>query len=273
MPSEEDLRSALGLGVASLYPDVDSELDRVLSTATRRERVRRTSYAAAVAAAVALAVVLLGHDWRVTAAPEPAREIPVRDLPPSVGMFADPADLAPGRWNVDFLPDRWPARAEAVVDVPAGWGQDDRFALATGPGNEPDTRRLDFFVGRELDLSWCPGQGLGPERTPLDIARAISSVAAMSAGALEPVTVDGHDGWFVELDDTPAREKPDCRQPDTFLYTVPGMVCQAPGFTTLMWVFDIDGRELAVFASYGPRVSRPQVEEMVRMVETAHYTT
>ncbi|MFC5176240.1 hypothetical protein [Nocardioides taihuensis] len=273
MPSEDDLRTALAHGVASLYPDVDAELDRVLSTATRRERLRRTSYAVAVAAAVALVLMLAGHDWRPAAAPEPARETPVWDLPSGVGRYASPVDLLPGRWNVDFLPDRWPHRAEADIDVPVGWGQDDRFSLATGPGGERATRRIDFIAGKELALAWCPGQELGAERTPLDIARAISSVAAMSADAPEPVTVDGHDGWFVELGDTPARETPDCRRPDTYLYAVPGLVCQAPGFTTLMWVFDIDGRELAVFASYGPRATDQQVEEMVRMVETASYTT
>jgi hypothetical protein len=65
---------------------------------------------------------------------------------------------------------------------------------------------------------------------------------------------------------------PACPDADTFLYSVPRVPRDAPGFTTLMWASDIDSRQLAVYAGHGPEVTDDQVDELVRTDATAHYT-
>ncbi|MFC4785843.1 hypothetical protein ACT8ZV_15290 [Nocardioides sp. MAHUQ-72] len=273
MPGEDELRTALATAVDPIHPDVEAELERVLARATTRTRARRAAYAAALVAAVALAVLLAGHDWGPRAAgPEPAEPVTVQALTPQRGMFRNPADLVPGTYQVTFLPGDWWHGIVAEVTVPAGWGQDDRYALATGPAERPATRRLDFFTGPDAVLARCSRTGLGASPTPLEVARAVGSVAGMSASAPQPVTLDGHNGYLVELRDTPAKETSTCDREDNFLYAVPGMRGEASGFTALMWTFEVEGRQATVFASYGPDVTDDQVDELVRMVESARFT-
>ena len=140
MLADDELRHALATRLPDLQPDVEGELERLLARADSVVRRRRTAYVAAlVAAAVVAAGLVLGHDWERNAdEPEPVDDTPgsARPLKADRGFYADPSELAPGRYRARALGSVYPA-VQLELDLPSGWGQDVLYAVATGPGTTP----------------------------------------------------------------------------------------------------------------------------------------
>jgi hypothetical protein len=272
MLADDDIRELLGSRLPELRPDVEAELERVLGRAASRTRTRRAAYVAGLVAAVVAGVLVLGHDWRLSApAPEPADEPPVHARALSNhGWYAQPADLTPGRYQAWFL--GW-GDVAIEMDVPDGWGQDDIYALATGPGNRADTRRIDLFDHvRSIQPDPCVDELVRPGPGALGLAREVASLARTTSTGPTPVTLDGHPGYFVRLEDP--------RRPRATQHCTGGVALRElragvvgavdlPGWTSLIWVLDVGEDRAVVSASYGPDGTPDQEAELVRMVESA----
>jgi hypothetical protein len=282
MLSDDDLRAALGTRLPDLHPDVEGELDRVLDRVASRARTRRTTYVVGLlAAAVVAAVLVLGHDWRPAAqSPQPV------DVPPPVqarslsseGMYAEPQVLAPGRYRAVFLGPEGDRDSVGIeIDVPAGWGHDDIYAFATGPGEDDATRRIDLFAGlTRVRPDQCSGRVVRPGPGALALAEVLATLARTRATGPTPVTLSGYSGYRLRLEDpAPEPAKDRCAGGSAMreigVATGLAMAESLPGWTSLIWVLDLDGTRVVVNASYGPDVTPAQEAELVAMVESASF--
>ena len=269
MLSDQALRDLLQERTEHLTPDVEVELDALLARATRRKVTRASAYVVVLAAAVTLAVLLAGQNWRRAEAPRPAEDresFPVRFLVPNRGTFDSPEVLDPGRYVVSFVDE--PA-VEATIDVPQGWSQDDDVSLATGPAFQKATRRMDFFgsiVGTYSDPCRYRREEIGD--TPLDLAQALGRLKRLDVSAPEPATLDGHPGYLLRIQvPDPLRGPVDCDEGYAKLLSTPNwpLFVQA-GTTMLLWVVDVDGRRVVVDANYGPAATPAGIDELMEMV-------
>jgi hypothetical protein len=276
--ADDELRHALLTRLPDLQPDVEGELERLLARADSAARRRRTAYVVGLVAAVLVAAgLVVGHDWRTDATRlEPVDHPPVRAQPlaGSRGMYDSPAAIEPGRYRAHLLApvNRYP-ELQVELDVPAGWGQDDVYALATGPGEADGTRRIDLYanVPRVIPNA-CSDDLLRTGSTALDLATTISTTAGRSSSGLTPVTLDGHPGYRLALHE-PANGSRSCANMNVWRETPRGSV-QAfglPGWTTLLWVCEVDGVRVVIAARRGPDTTPAQEAELVRMVESASF--
>jgi len=169
--------------------------------------------------------------------------------------------------------DRFPA-IEVELDIPAGWGQDDLYALATGSGQEDATRRIDLFGDvRGIQVYRCSGETrVRPGPGALGLATAIASVPGARASAPTPVTLDGYLGYRVRLDPSPMPRgtKPCASDVVVREWVTPGVVRTygLAGWTNLLWVVDVEGRPVIVNASHGRDVTPAEEAELVEIVES-----
>jgi hypothetical protein len=276
MLADDDLRAALGTRLPDLLPDVEAELERVLDRAGSRAHKRHAAYVAGLVAAIVATVLVLGHDWRpVSQAPGPADDPPVLAQPlTSDGVYDDPADLTPGRYRARFL--GW-ADVAIDLDVPAGWGQDDIYAFATGPGDRADTRRIDLFDDvQRIQTKACKGRIVRPGPGTSDLARELASLPRTRATRPTPVNLDGYPGWFLRLEAGRAHASPDpcaggsvLREGDSVDAMITAL--DMPGWTTLVWIVEVAGQRAVISASHGPDVSPAQEAELVQIVESGSF--
>ena len=238
--------------------------------------LRWGGYAVGLAAAVALVLALVGLDWVPSAAePDPVdTDVPVRALT-NRGLFMDPAAVEPGRYRVQVIQPPDAETQDVAIDVPAGWGQDDVYSLATAAANDPAGRRLDFYGGvRRVHADACAWPLVRPGDSTLALAQALSSIAGVRTSDPEPVRLDDHPGYLVRGAGADVAEGTG-RLPGRPVHasTPPSTdVCATTrGWTDLIWVLDVDGRRLVINASYGPEVTPTEVDEMVRMVESVTF--
>jgi hypothetical protein len=275
MPADEELRTALSTRFPDLHPDIEAELESLLVRADARARRRRMTYVAGlVAAAVVATLVVLTQDrLREARGPEPVDNPAVQatKLRP-LGMYSEPKVLDPGRYKAYFV---GPSGVSVELDIPVGWGQDDLYAFATGPGDAPFTRRIDLFDSvRTVRPDPCVEKSTPVGPGSLDLARALASLARTRSTRPMPVTLDGHPGYFVRLEDArQAGSITGCasgtvpREGGLGVIRAAGMA----GWTSQIWVIDVGDTTVVISASQGPDVTTAQETELVRIVESASF--
>ena len=277
MLADDDLRDLLVSRLPELRPEIEVELERVLSRARSRSRRRRAAYVGGLAAAVAATAIVLGHDWQTRAdAPEVVDHVSVEAQPlANRGRYADPAAVAPGRYEARFVGMHLMPGPRIELDIPAGWGQDDVFAFATAPAQRADVRRIDLFADVErIAPPECRRDGGAPVRVghgARAFADTLAGFGADSATA-QRVTLGGFDGYRVALPGPTGVKPGECAStlllPDRLR-----RLCafELPGWSSTTWVFRIDGHLVVVAASQGPDVTPAEAQELTGIVESLSF--
>ena len=121
----------------------------------------------------------------------------------------------------------------------------------------------------------CSPHWVRPAPGTLGLARALASVARTAVTDPVPVTLDGHEGYFVRLQGPRTEnELQRCTHGGSFMvYLSPsGANPIDPGWTNLFWVLDVEGNLVLISASYGPDVTPAEQDELVEMVESISFT-
>lgn len=272
MLSDQDLRARLTSATAHLTPDLEAELETVFRRVRTRRTLRWSGYAAGVAAAVATGVLLVVTNWSGPDEPAPVEQVPVRTLIPERGVFAEPAMIEPGPWRVKFQ-DHLGWVNYLQVDVPSGWGQDDDVVLATGVPEDTTTRRLELsadIVG--IYRGPCTNRTVPAPDTALQQAQALAALPWVRASPVEAASLDGHPGYqvTVRLPAEPHGRGGACSDGLAVLFkTVNWPSYITHGWTALIRLVDVEGHVLVVSAVHGPDASEADIDELVRMVDTA----
>ena len=275
MLADDELRGLLTTRLPELRPDVETELERVLSRATTRARRRRAAYVGGLAAAVVAAVLVLGHDWRTQAdPPDPVDRDrgKVMDLVIR-GVYNDPAPVAAGRYRAFVVGSG--AHIKVELDIPAGWGQDDVFAFATGAGSDNRTRRIDAFAGVEkIGPNPCTDERFRPAPGIHGLAVALTGLAQNTSTTPRRVTLDGYPAYFLRLH---GHRAPSGSAPCTGGAVPRGLddnvmvSADLSAWTSLVWVVDVEGEPVVLVASHGPGATTAQEGELFRIVGSASF--
>jgi hypothetical protein len=278
MLADDELRQALSTRFPDPRPDLDEELDRLLERAGARARTRRASYVIGlVAAAVVALVFVFGPDWSLrTKAPEPVDDPPAgAQVLHQAGTFSNPAPLEPGRYRARFAPAGQYLGLQVDLDIPAGWGQDDVYSLASVPGGENSARRIDLLAGRRrVQPDPCSDRTVKAGPGAQVLARKLALQARAEVTEPTAVTLGGHRGYYLRIEDY-RETKPCTAGLDIWASgNVAGLVApfDRPGWTNLLWVVDVGAEDpVIISASYGPGVTPAQVDELVAIVQSASF--
>lgn len=101
-----------------------------------------------------------------------------------------------------------------------------------------------------------------------DLAHALVAKKSTRASTPERVTLAGHRGLYVEL--ASPRDISTCgkypglwRDPERGIY--------GDGQVDRVWILDVDGQRVAVNASYGPRATAVEQDNLTSMVESIKF--
>jgi hypothetical protein len=265
MSIDERLRADLPAALDEVRPDLEADLGSVLGGAGRRRTVRRAAYAAGLAGAAAVTALVLG-----LTGDEPPKTVEpvaphhgVRVLDSERGTPQDPAPLEPGRYVLPTF-----GGTEGTpwgrVEVPAGWGQD-RIHLATGHDLDPHLRRIEVSSVDRVAPDPCTGtmRPVGP--TVEALVSALTRQRRVEHGTPRAVTIDGHPGQVVRFQ--VPQDLVDCPPSLTPFGFGASWVSVFPGWTYRLWILDVDGERLVVFAAHGPHTTRSELDELNAMVE------
>jgi hypothetical protein len=277
MLADDDIRDLLVSRLPELRPDLEAELERVLTRARSRSRRRRASYVGGLAAAVAATVIVLGHDWQSRAdGPDVVDHVTVRAQPlVNRGMFRNPAPVEPGRYEARFVGMNDYPGPRIELDIPAGWGQDDVYAFATGPAQNRDTRRIDLYADVErVAPAQCGHGGDTWVRVGSSAQAFAEKLAGMGSDSAttERVTLGGYDGYQVALPGPTGAEQGGCASTVLMADSLRRLCAlDLPGWSSTTWVFNVDGHLVVVSASQGPDVTSAEEQELVGIVESLSF--
>lgn len=162
---------------------------------------------------------------------------------------------------------------QAVVDVPAGYENFGFFALnaTTGP-----FQAVQYWTAHGVPRDPCRYSAPAPRVVGPSVDAFVDAIVRQESDATDPqpVTLDGHDGMYLELTAPSDVDELDCssgyyvtfegRRGDS-QHTVEG------GHTDRIWVIDVDGQRVVLIAISDPALPQAEVDELVEIVESVRF--
>lgn len=165
----------------------------------------------------------------------------------------------------------------AVLDVPAGYANFGEFAVWTGEDSGEPFRAVQYWTVNGVFADPCDGDGPAPEAgtTVQDLADALVAQQRTVVSDPVPVSLDDHDGLYVELRVPSRVDFATCTKGYYLVWEgMPGDAqhsAESPGTVERVWILDVDGERVALVASAAPRVPDTRVEELTAMVESVDF--
>ncbi len=251
---------------------VDTTPQRQSSWLAWRSPFMSNTVRIALAAAAVVVVALIGYQLLVApttvGGPPPSPSPSETPTPSPAATPATPAavvdftahagggaELVPGQYRITTAP---PVGVVITVpDEPFGGCPSAWFKALYdwGPWHQTNEARLGVVDVSNLYANPCraPEQGLrdpaiGP--TVADLASALGTIPEVSATAPVDAQLDGISGQLVELT---AGDRTDSCVDDSFMwrstYSGPSLLAPDPGDLTRVWILDVGGTRLVVWAS------------------------
>ena len=167
----------------------------------------------------------------------------------------------------------------AVLDVPAGYSNFGFFALnQADAGDDDPLRAVQYWTVDGVFTNPCDMDEDAPRAgtTVEDLAAALAQLELTSVSEPVPVSLDGHDGLYLELTAPRDVSFEDCGlggyfgywegEPDDAQHTV-----GTPGTVDHTWILDVDGVRVVLVAIEQPGVTPAQVGELTDMVESVRF--
>jgi len=176
------------------------------------------------------------------------------------GLYKFPVDSAPVGYRVPLV-----SVPEGFVSILGGFG------VRSGNWGTDDARVL--YVWDVDSISAHPCQAgvaqtqVGP--TAADLADALAAQPMRSGTDPVPVTVDGFDGFYVELSVPDDVDVEAC--PGGKFNSWPGRWQQAAGQVDMLWILDVDGQRMVFDASHAAGVDGQQLTELKNMVTSTTF--
>ncbi len=172
-----------------------------------------------------------------------------------------------------------------LLDVPAGFENFGFFALVPQgffDDSEEDTpypfRAVNYWTVHGVFTDPCDRHAQGAREiggSVDDLVRALRAQRLTSTSPPAPVTLDGHDGIYVELTVPRDVSFENCDQGYYYFWEGrPGdaqHVADSPGAVERVWILDVDGERAVLTAISALGVSDEQVEELTEMVESVRF--
>lgn len=223
-------------------------------------------------AALTLLAACTNDDSQSKASPSTAERESTTTPAPEYTILGEPQMRGPGRWGVTAFGD--PDAPVAVFDVPEGFQGHESWVWTDNQG-----------AGEFAQLaSWAP------TRVPTDPCHAKSSSSAVGstvedlAAALArqdrttttkpiPVTVDGHEGLYLELTSPRRFDYQACGPDGMQIWATDGTDGRvlAEPVTDRYWIIDVDGQRVVISALTLPAATSETVELITGMAKTVSF--
>jgi hypothetical protein len=167
----------------------------------------------------------------------------------------------------------------AVVDVPAGFTNFGFFAMwpqESASEVEP-FQAIQYWTVYGVHSDPCEHQGAAPEigDSVEKLAEALDAQELTEVSEPQPVSLDGHDGLYVELTVPSYVRTKSC---GLGYYTVwdgalndQQHTADAPGSVDRLWILDVNGARVVLAAITGPGATDAQAETLADVVTSVHF--
>jgi hypothetical protein len=196
---------------------------------------------------------------------------PTPDCPP-VAFGRD--DLAAGCWAIQArgLPDS----PLAELDLPAGFSGNDAWVWVNDIG-EDEWGAITLLPVGAVYPDPCARAGNPPKVGPSveDFARALASQKVTTTTKPTPISLDGHEGVYLEMSVPAGFDSSACRGKELRLWETEGE--EYPGadtsYVSRYWVLDVDGQPVVLVANTNTSATSETVARFTRIAESATFTT
>lgn len=175
-----------------------------------------------------------------------------------------PGVLPAGNYQFSFLSDS-AVSTDAVITVADGF-----TAGATWYVVPLDQEQfLGTYAVAQVERDACGKQSelFDPGPTVQDLAAALGEQKSTRASAPRPVTLDGHEGLYLEI--LGPKDLDTC---PSALGMWDGRGIYSDGQVDMVWILDVDGQRLVVDASYAKAASSPaDIKALRSMVESLRF--
>jgi hypothetical protein len=210
--------------------------------------------------------------------PAPTESSPTQPAPSPTGwtplITEDSGEgiLPAGRYGMTA--NGYPDMPYAVVEVPQGFSNFDGWTLFK--------EGLDEEAGAFTGMGYWTISGVFPDPCGNDFVEVGNSVAEV-AGALQaqerslvtepvPVTIDGYQGLYLELQMPKDIDLGECGQYDVWSSDPGGgRYMEAPGQLDRNWILDVEGDVVVLQITASPGVPRAAREQLTGMVESVDF--
>lgn len=190
---------------------------------------------------------------------------------PAVAFHHDA--LAPGCWAIKVrgLPDS----PLAELDLPAGFSGNDAWVWVNDVGDDEWGAITLVSVG-DVYPDPCARGGNPPKVGPsvADFSRALAAQKVTTKTAPIPVSVDGHEGVYLEVSVPVGFHLSSCPGEEFILWEAgeesPGLDAS---FVSRYWVLDVDGQRVVLVVNTNTRATDATVARFTRIAESATFAT
>ncbi len=167
----------------------------------------------------------------------------------------------------------------AVLDVPAGYSNFGFFALVEEGFAEAEIpiRSVQYWTVDGVFVDPCAMDAGAPDAgtSVKELAAALAAQKQTAVSEPVPVTLDGHDGLYLEITASADISFKDCDagyfgywegSPDDAQHTA-----DSPGTVDHTWILDVDGERVVLLAAAPPEVTEAQIDELTSMVESVRF--
>lgn len=203
----------------------------------------------------------------------------------STTSVAEYTDLSDAPEHTELTPDAYALTAYGsvtaplfVLDVPAGY---ERFGLLAvlsrqKAPNGDDAYGVAYWAPSGVYSDACTGRGSAPSpgSTAKDVATALFNQHGPRTTRPRPATIDGHQGWYLELSLPKNTNLSRCDASDLDYFTAGtdgARHTKTAGAVDRLFVLDANDDVIIIDTGYTPKASPAQIEETRRMVEDGRF--
>lgn len=192
-----------------------------------------------------------------------------------LGDAPENVELSPGAYALTAYDS--PTAPLFVLDVPSGYERFELLAVLSRlkAPNGDDKYAVGYWAPSGVYADACSGQGGAPDpgATAKDVASALSAQQGPRTTRPKPVTVDGHQGWYLELSVPTNADLSSCDAEDLDYFTAGGGArhTSTPGAVDRLYVVDVSGDVVIIDTGFTPQASTAQIDETLRMVENGRF--
>lgn len=249
MSIDDRLREGLRENTDYLLPQADHELSVVMRRAHRRSRVRLAVAGVATAAVLATVGLLAGSSRVVDRIDGTVPALPVDPRP--LGDYH--ATVEPGEYVFEVGGAGSATLPQPVVYVPAGYWNPGPYIVYAGTDDQEALGSLSFwYTSQTVDdpchYSTSGRSALGP--TTRDALTALTRRPSIRSSEPQPVTIGGHDGYYLTLQLRRTVDLAKCDDGYALLAGEdPAFVVGPDGYhLSHYWILDVDGRTIIMIA-------------------------
>ena len=189
---------------------------------------------------------------------------------PAVAFHHDA--LAPGCWAIEIRGLDGSPLAE--LDLPAGFSGNDAWVWVN-PDREDEWGAITLLPVGDVYPDPCTRAGNPPKVGPSveDFATALAAQKVTTTTTPVPVSLDGHDGVYLELSAPADFDLSRCRGKELISWETEGEPSGGdPGFVNRYWVLDVDGQRVVLVVATTDDATDETVERFTGIAESATFT-